>query len=346
MTSMKLSCVNTGCTVRPLKTMTRTPAQEWLLIFYSVPAHPVSGRMRIWRKLAKAGAVQLKGAVYILPASDEHTELFQWIIGEVKSLGGDGSFVRTPRIETLSDSEVRSLFNTQRDTEYRDLEKALDVLERKVQSSRKGAVAGVRGSAGTGLASLRKSYEEIGGRDFFGAPLGRETGRRIQTLEASIKGLQEPGPGKAVPLSRKDATDYGRKVWVTRKRPFIDRMASAWLIRRFVDPQAIFSFIDEKDLDGLGEDMIAFDIQSGEFTHHGELCTFEVLIRSFGIKDRAVRKIAEIVHDLDLKDEKYGHAEAAGIEEVLTGIRKMTRDDSEMLEKGIAVFEMMYQSRT
>src|SRR5512139_2117421 len=116
--------------------MTRTPAQEWLLIFYSVPAHPVSGRMKIWRKLAKTGAVQLKGAVYILPATDEHRELFQWIIGEVKSLGGDGSFVRTTRIETLPDAEVRSLFNIQRDAEYRELDKTLDGLERKVQSSR------------------------------------------------------------------------------------------------------------------------------------------------------------------------------------------------------------------
>src|SRR5512145_3515216 len=107
---MKLSCVSTGCTARPPETMTRTPAQEWLLIFYSVPAHPVSGRMKIWRKLAKTGAVQLKGAVYILPATDEHRELFQWIIGEVKAIGGDGSFVRTARIETLSDSEARGLF--------------------------------------------------------------------------------------------------------------------------------------------------------------------------------------------------------------------------------------------
>jgi hypothetical protein len=204
--------VSTCCIALPRKAMTKSPSQEWLLIFYSVPAHPVSGRMKVWRRLAKAGAVQLKGAVYILPSTDEHRELFQWIIGEVKAIGGDGSFVHTSRIETISDSEVRGLFNAQRDTEYRDLEKALEVLERKVQSSRKGAVAGVRESVGSDLASLRKTYAEIGGRDFFGAPLGRETGRRIQTLEAAIKGLQEPGPVKAVPLSRKDTKDYRRKV--------------------------------------------------------------------------------------------------------------------------------------
>lgn len=326
--------------------MTKTPSQDWLLIFYSIPAHPVSGRMKIWRRLARAGAVQLKGAVYILPANDENRELFQWIIGEVKSMGGDGSFVRTARIETLSDSEVRGLFNAQRDTEYRDLEKALEVLERRVQSSRKGAVAGVRESVGSDLASLRKTCEEIVARDFFGAPRGRETGRRIQTLEASLKDLQEPGPGKAAPLSRKDPKKYRRRVWVTRKRPFIDRMASAWLIRRFVDPAATFRFIDEKDIGRLSTGEVAFDLQGGEFTHHGDLCTFEVLVRSFGIKDKAVRKISEIVHDLDLKDDKYGNSAASGIEEVLIGIRKTTREDAAILDKGMAVFEMMYQSRT
>src|SRR5512138_167273 len=106
--------------------MTKTPSQDWLLIFYSVPAHPVSARMKVWRKLAKAGAVQLKGAVYILPANDENRELFQWIIGEVKALGGDGSFVQTRRIEPLGDDEVRELFRSAREAEFRELAKSLE----------------------------------------------------------------------------------------------------------------------------------------------------------------------------------------------------------------------------
>jgi hypothetical protein len=326
--------------------MTKTPAQEWLLIFYSVPSHPVSARMKIWRKLAKTGAVQLKGAVYILPASDEHEELFQWIIGEVKSLGGDGAFVRTPRVETIPNPEVRALFNAQRDAEYRELDKVLDGLERKVQSSRKSAVAGTREAVAGPLAVSKKTFEDIQGRDFFSSPLGRETGKRIRSLETAFSVLQEPDTAKAAPLARKDLKAYRRKVWVTRKRPFIDRMAAAWLIRRFLDPEARFRFIDEKESGQLASGEIAFDMQGGEFTHHGDLCTFEVLVRSFGIKDKAVRKIAEVVHDLDLKDDKYGNAAGSGIEEVLTGIRKTVKDDAEMLEKGIAVFEMMYQSRT
>jgi hypothetical protein len=326
--------------------MTKTPAQEWLLIFYSVPAHPVNARMKIWRKLAKAGAVQLKGAVYVLPASDEHQELFQWIIGEVKELDGDGAFVRTSRIETIPEPDVRALFTTQRDKEYRELGNILDGLERKVQSSRKSAVAGTRNAVAGPLAAAKKTYDDIQGRDFFSSPLGRDTGKRIRSLETALAGLQEPDTGKPASLARKDPKAYRRKVWVTRKRPFIDRMASAWLIRRFVDTEAKFRFIDEKDLGKIPSGEIPFDMQSGDFTHHGDLCTFEVMMRSFGIKDKAVRKIAEIVHDLDLKDDRYGNAAGSGIEEVLTGIRKTAKDDAEMLEKGIAVFEMMYQSRT
>jgi hypothetical protein len=301
--------------------MTRKDPQDWLLIFYSIPAHPVSGRMKIWRRLAKAGAVQLKGAVYILPANDENRELFQWIIGEVKALGGDGSFVQTSRIETLTEAEVRELFRVQRNTEYHELVKSLDGLERKVQSGRKGAIAGIRESAAGMLAAVRKTYDEIRSRDFFDASIGRDIEKRLRSIESGLKDVIDAGAEKPSPLARKELKAYQQKVWVTRKRPFIDRMASAWLIRRFIDPAA-------------------------KFTHHGELCTFEVFVRSFGIKDKAVRKIAEIVHDLDLKDNKYGNAAGSGIEEVLTGIRKTIKDDTEMLEKGIAVFEMLYQSRT
>src|SRR5512140_3236995 len=101
--------------------MPKTTSQEWLLIFYSVPSHPVSNRMMIWRKLSKAGAVQLKGAVYILPATEEHEEFLQWLIGEVKTMGGDGAFVRSAEIRPMADTDIRRLFITQADQEYRRL---------------------------------------------------------------------------------------------------------------------------------------------------------------------------------------------------------------------------------
>ncbi len=146
---------------------------EWLLVFYSVPSKPVSNRMKIWRKLAKTGAVQLKGAVYVLPATEEHEELFQWLIGEVRSMGGDGAFVRSAGIETMDDGDVRKLFLDQIEREYRGLEKSLDALDRKVQSVRKGTKLEDRRGLTDQLAKTSRDFDDIHKRDFFFSERGR-----------------------------------------------------------------------------------------------------------------------------------------------------------------------------
>jgi hypothetical protein len=326
--------------------MAKTAAQEWLLIFYSVPSHPVSNRMKIWRKLAKAGAVQLKGAVYILPATEEHEEIFEWLIGEVKSMGGDGAFVKSAEIKTMNDADIRELFIRQSGQEYRGLEKKLDVLERKVQSIRKGTKSGEGGSLADQLSKHAREFDEIAKRDFFSSPSGAAMKKRIHAIESGLKGVARKSPEETASIRMRRRADYQGRIWVTRKHPFVDRMASAWLIKQFIDPKASFTFIDERELSGLGDKAVAFDVRGGEFTHIGDLCTFEVLVRSFGVRDRAVRKIAEIVHDLDVKDEKYGKPEAAGVEEILSGIRKTAKSDADALERGMAAFEMLYQSKT
>jgi len=134
------------------------------------------------------------------------------------------------------------------------------------------------------------------------------------------------------------------KTWVTRAKPFVDRMASAWLIKKFIDKDAGFKFIREQTVRQLDKRTIAFDIRDAEFTHSGDMCTFETLIKTFGIKDKAVKKIAGLVHDLDIKDDKFNVPEARGIEEILIGIRRTATNDSEALEKGMNVFEMLYAS--
>lgn len=144
----------------------------------------------------------------------------------------------------------------------------------------------------------------------------------------------------------KSIRDYKGKIWVTRGNPFVDRMASAWLIKRFIDKEAVFRFMEERKMASLDENMILFDVRGGEFTHKGDMCTFEIILKSFGLKDKALRRIAESVHEIDLKDGKYRSLEARGIEEILVGIRKMSKDDAEALEKGMNVFEMLYASRT
>jgi len=320
-------------------------AQEWLLIFYSVPSHPVSNRMKIWRKLAKAGAVQLKGAVYIMPASEEHEEFLQWLIGEVKSMGGDGAFVRSAEIKTMGDDDIRTLFIRQAEQEYAQLEKEAEVLERKIQSRRKGTQNDENAGLSGQMGKIRKEFEEICKRDYFAAPAGFALKKRMQSLETA---MQESGTGsREIPsiVSRR-LQEYQGRTWATRKNPFVDRMASAWLIKRFIDPKAAFVFIDERNLGSLDKKTVSFDMRGATFTHVGDLCTFEVLVRSFGIKDKAVKKIAEIVHDLDVKDDKYGKPEASGVEDILGGIRKTAKSDKDGLERGMAVFEMMYQSKS
>lgn len=324
--------------------MTTAVKQEWLLVFYSVPSHPVSSRMKIWRKLARSGAVQLKGAVYVLPATGDHVELFQWLIGEVRSMGGDGAFVRARTIETMEDADVRKLFTAQSDKEYSGLEKPLELLERKVQSVRKGTRLSDKSGLTAQFGRLIREFEDIRKRDFFSCARGVEMGRRAGLLGSALKGLEKEERGGKLSIPSKRTSLYQGRVWTTRSHPFVDRMASAWLIKRFIDRKAAFQFIEERDLKDI-KNAVAFDIKGAEFTHQADLCTFEVLVSAFGIKDAAVRKIAQIVHDLDVKDDKYKNPEAPGIEDILSGIRKTAKNDTDALERGMAVFEMLYQSR-
>lgn len=331
--------------------MKKTPdtsmrGRGWLLFFYSVPAKPTANRLKVWRRLVKAGAVQLKGAVYALPYSDEHHELFQWLASEVVSMKGGAAFVRVERIETMKDKDLAGMFNRQVEEAYRSVGKRLDELQRKVNAVRNASVKLKDRSVTAGLDKCSRQFEEIRKTDFFTCGAGRELQNRLAALAADVEELAGPGVAEKEPETiPRRVEEYRGRVWLTRKRPFIDRMASAWLIRRFIDKDAVFRFMDEDDVEAVGGESVAYDVRGGEFTHVGGLCTFEVMVKSFGLKDRAVKAIAEVVHDLDVKDDRYKSPEAAGVEAVLAGLRDMVADDAEALEKGMAVFEMLYLSR-
>jgi hypothetical protein len=326
--------------------MLKTAKDKWLLIFYSVPSQPVSNRMKIWRKLAKIGAVQLKGAVYILPNNDEHYELFQWLITEVTSMGGDGAFVMTSHIETLKENEIVSLFNQQREKEYHAVGAKIAELEMKLNSIRKGGQSQHIANLYELVSKHKKEFDDIRKTDFFMSKSGGVLSKQIKALETELKTIADPAP-RARPLSiaRKRKEAYQGKTWITRQKPFVDRMASAWFIRRFIDPNAVFKFAPDHVTAGEKKNTVTFDIREGEFTHVNDLCTFEVIVKAFGIKNKIVKKMAELVHELDVKDRKYDNPEAQGIEGVLTGIRKASKTDQEALERGMAVFEMLYASK-
>lgn len=325
-----------------------TKTDKWLIFFYSVPSRPVSKRMKIWRRLIKAGALHFSGSVYMLPFNDDNLEFFQWLTSEINLMSGEGSFVRVKNIETRKNSEIRMLFNKQRDKEYKLIEKEIDEIERRIQNIKKGTKNQDKRRLFVQLNKLNREFEDINKIDFFDAESGRAIGKKMKTIKTEISTIAgfETKKEKPAGIVPKSINEFKGKIWVTRKKPFVDRMASAWLIRKFIDKDAAFDFKDEDDLEGLDSRFITFDLQGGVFTHIGSMCTFEVLLNTFNLKSKALKKIAEIVHELDIKDGKYTVSEANGIEDILLGVKKTAKNDIEGLEKGMAVFDMLYASKS
>lgn len=317
----------------------------WLLFFYSVSSRPVANRMKIWRRLTQAGALLFRGAVYILPYSDEHYEFYQWLTREVSGMGGEAAFVHVEKIEGIEDREIIELFNRQRERDYQRIEKGIEEAERRLQSIKKGSYGPMTERLYDQLNKIEKEFEAIVRTDFFSSKASGIIRNSIEKLKAELERLQEArGIARPLSFSYKDIKEYRGKIWVTRSGPFVDRMASAWLIKRFIDPAAEFRFIKKDKVISGDKDLIAFDVPGGEFSHLGEFCTFEVLMRSFRLTDRRLKKIAAIVHEIDMKDEKFRMPESEGIELILTGIKKTSKTDEEALKRGMEVFEMLYQS--
>jgi hypothetical protein len=303
--------------------------------------------MTIWRRLLKAGVLPFKGSVYILPDTEENLEFFTWLVSEVVSLKGEASFVHVEKIDTDDNRQLIGLFNKQREVAYQAILNEIDEIERKLSSIKIGGDAQDRRKLVNQIRKVQRDSEEINKIDFFSSKRGLETREKLEKIVKALNGLAGSEIAKhAVTISPSRIEDYQNKTWATRKRPFVDRFASAWLIKKFIDKNASFSFINENTPDRISKDVIPFDIRGGRFTHSGNLCTFEVFIKSFTLKDKTLKKMAEIVHELDIKDEKFRNPEAKGIENILSGIRKTAKDDYESIDKGMAVFEMLYQSIT
>lgn len=303
--------------------------------------------MTVWRKLLKAGAIPFKGSVYILPFTVEHYEFLQWLVGEVKAMNGDAAVVSIEKVDTINDSELIDLFNQARRNDYLTIRSDLDGMSRKLQNIKKGGQDQNSKRLSGQLDKIVKSFAEVQRVDFFSAGEGVSLGDAIGRIQNELCQLVETTRKveQTAVFSQKLAADYRGRTWVTRKGPFVDRMACAWLIRSFIDLDAVFQFIEEGEMSSLPSTAIVFDMYGGEFTHAGDLCTFEVLSRAFGLKDKALKQIAETVHDLDVKDGKYQSAEAVGVEHILTGIKKTAHDDHDALAQGMQVFEMLYASK-
>jgi hypothetical protein len=295
---------------------------SWLLLLLRLPATHKAERVAIWRKLKKSGAIQIKTSTYLLPDLPQQYEHFQWLAQQIRDFGGDSTLVRVQEIEGMQNEKLIALFHRARDEEYGAIKKSLHAFLTRGRKTNPETNAAE-------LERLTRQFRAIRDIDFFQSARGQDVQMLLRRAEGS--------PKKVLP--RLDSKNYRGKTWLTRPRPEIDRVGSAWLIRQFIDPRAKFVFAAAVP---SNRKILPFDMVDVEFSHHGDRCTFETLIRRFGIEDKAVRKIAEMIHDADLEDSKFQRSECIGIDRVLKGWAKSGMSDDQILLHGFKCFDGLY----
>ena len=296
---------------------------RWLLLIHQLPPTPSYLRVKIARRMQRIGAVAIKNTVYVLPAADSTLEDFQWTIGEIRAGGGEANLFEARVIEGLTDGEVEQLFNGARDEDYEEI--AAEARQLSQSGSQLAA----------DIARWRKRVTDVNAIDFFGAPKGQVVAALLNEL---TKRLTEPALPATEPATEKT---YRAGTWVTRAGVHVDRMASAWLIRRFIDPEATFKFVTTKQYEPRDGE-VRFDMFDAEFTHDGDRCTFEVLLDRTRLHDPALRAIAEVVHDIDLKEVKFERPETAGIAVLVASIAMSHREDEARIDRASQALDDLY----
>ncbi len=287
---------------------------RWLLLIHQLPPKPDYFRVKIWRRLQGLGAIAIKNSVYALPFSPQATEDFQWLRKEITAGGGEASVCRASFVDGLADPQIEALFRTARDAEYADLTRAAEKADSMAE-----------------IARLERRLRDITALDYFEAG-GRKAS---EAAMAKLKTQSTSRSKRQRPRTRRGAT------WITRPDVHVDRIASAWLIKRFIDPKARFAFGEAR------EGAVSFDMLDGggDYTHEGDRCTFETLLQRFGLEqDGTLRAIAEMVHDVDMKDGKFGRDETPGFERLVAGIVKRNARDEARIERGSELLNDLYES--
>jgi hypothetical protein len=324
-----------------LPTSTSAPdRRRWLLFIHQLPSQPSNLRVTTWRRLQQVGAIPLKQAVYALPDTPDAREDFEWLKTEVKAAGGDATVFAADNVDAWSDDALVEEFRRARQDTYDELARDVDQALKRARAARRPK--GTRAPALRRLLDIFRerlvSAEKI---DFFGSA-GRD---RVLT---SLRQFEDRITGPSRPSAPADTGSSGRmtsfqgRLWITRPRPGVDRMASAWLIRRFIDQQARFGFAVDREL--VPDHGVPFDMFGVEFSHQGEGCTFETLCSAFGIDGPAFSRIAAIVHDLDLKDGKFGAPECSTVSAMIEGLQLAYQHDDALLEQGMTLFDSLYRS--
>jgi len=297
----------------------------WLLLLYALPTGHNSLRVNLWRKLRKAGAVALKTSASLLPDTPSNYELFQWFAKQINDGGGEATLIRAKEIESMPEPQLTARFDSARAEDYAALIKELTNL---IRAHRRKAGESLEAD----LERLRGRFAEIQKIDFFDCPRAHDA----QMLFRKAESLRQKKGRRLPPLRR---ADFQGRTWLTRPHPQIDRAGSAWLIKTFIDPRAKFAFAP-KPRDHPAA--VPYDMADVELTHQGDDCTFETLLKRFSLRDRALEKIAEMVHDADLDDEKFRAPGAEGIDRVLRGLARLGWTDEQILQHGFTCFDALY----
>ncbi len=314
----------------------------WLLLVHHLPARPTRLRVRVWRQLQRLGAVAVKNSVYVLPSTDKTREDFTWLQQEIESGGGEAVVFESSTVAGATDEEIIAAFRRERDAAYARLATALGGLARRI-TNRQGAAPREMEEFEMEVGRMQIELNAIGETDIFKAPKRADAEAALSRCRGLLRSTQKRGSATTRTgrqAERRDTAKYQGRLWVTRPRPHIDRCASAWLISRFIDRRPRFGFA--ADLGEIGGG-IPFDMSGAEFGHRGEDCTYETLMKLFGLeRDGAVAAIGEIVHDVDLKDRKFGRPEGIGVDAVLRGLAEQVRDDRKLLREAMAVFDGLH----
>lgn len=299
----------------------------WLLLLHQIPPVPAYSRAQALRRLAQIGALPVKNSAYLLPDTAETLEDFQWVYREILERGGQAWLFRTEVIAGFEPEEIRQSFRRLREPDYQQLIQEAEAFLQTTEATELDSAI---------PAKLARRAQKLNRIDFFEAPGRKE-------FEELMRQIEDRLHQAATGLEIQGIAARSGRVWVTRNGIKVDRIGSAWLILRFIDQYASFRFVDPKQHQHHPEE-VRFDMFEGEFTHVGDLCTFEVLIAASNLTDPALRAISEIVHDIDLKDERYQRPETSGIVRLLDGICSPQVDDETRLERGCALFDSLYES--
>lgn len=319
--------------------------RQWILLIHQLPPRPTNLRVRIWRKLQKLGAVAIKNSVYVLPSNEKAYEDFQWLKQEIEASGGEASVFKADSVEGATDREIIAAFRKARDEEFAAVSAEFDGLTGLIREQSKGKhlSAGRLASHEVEINRLHAELDRIAANDFFDAPrraAAFSAFERCQKAIRSAQGHKAIGDSPDAKSGTLDVSKYQGQRWVTRRNPHIDRLASAWLIKQFIDKRPRFYFVSEgESIEGA----IPFDMFDAEFTHSGDDCTFETMLKRFGLGDnKGLREIAEIVHDIDLKDDKFHRLEAVGLNTILEGLSTLLRDDRKLLQQTNLLFDGLH----